>query len=736
MSGEFSLADLGVPSEPSPEERVGTQVAGCTLGRLLGRGGMGTVHLARRQSDGAAVVVKFLAPEVAQNVTLRARFQREWEALKKIGAHPNVVQVHSVDAQAGEPHLVMEYVEGVPLRRILQEHGRMPPAHAMRVGRDVARGLAAIHALGLIHRDIKPDNVLVDPAGKAKIVDFGLAKDVFMTSLTMPGQLLGTASYMAPEQWESGGVDPRCDLFALGATLYHLVCGQQPFQGGDVHEISDACQTGDYVRPREVVPDLPEQLEWILVQLLEPELSFRYAHARDVAEDLDRVLAGGACSAPCLVDAHGRRFPLLFGRRFTLGSGTKCQLQVSAPGVAERHAQVRRESQGYVLRSIKGSGGTYAADALIERAHLLKDGDRLRLGSLDLTFVHPRGNREASSPLLQSVARRETPAPLVESLLAIADPRAALALLERLAPDPLAAAEAEQVLRALFGEQGARSVLTQRAGLESARAARAPVLHAVTGQALGADPRSWLAWWGRTRLSAPLQLGPAPARATLLLRGADGQACPIAPDAPTLIGRHARCHIQPADSAASRLEVMVFRLHRRLAFVDAGSRGGVVHDGVPAQAGFLDPGSVIDVAGLRLRLEAEAVDPPPPLEGGLRIVDSLSFEALVALRHPSISAALVLSLREASDRTWADRAGRALFPADPGCAEAFSQALFAALGERARAALGVLPALLGVDAGRDPAGWQRLIEERRAGLPAQVVPSGWLEISRWDAPPS
>ncbi len=316
------------------ELRAGSVFAGCEVERLLGRGGAGAAYLARRQTDGRAMVLKFLAPEVAHDPDVRARFLREGQAQERTPPHPNVVRVHGAHEERGLPFLVMDHAPGRTLLTLVQERGgRVPPREALGLARDVARGLSAVHAQGFVHRDVKPENVMVGPDGVARLLDFGLAKDLFQSGLTAPGQLLGTAYYMAPEQWDDAReATAETDLFALGATLYHLLAGRPPFDGADVTETFDLVESGDYPPLREVVPTLAgelgeavaDDLERVVAQLLQPEVALRYALAEAAARDLDLLLGGQPARLPCLMveqpaELAGRRVPLVPGRRWAIG---------------------------------------------------------------------------------------------------------------------------------------------------------------------------------------------------------------------------------------------------------------------------------------------------------------------------------------------------------------------------------------------------------------------------------
>jgi hypothetical protein len=293
------------------------------------------------------------------------------------------VRVHDVVADGDQPAILMELVDGPSLARLLAERGALPPGEAARIGREVALGLAALHAQGLVHRDIKPANVLLTAAGRAKVVDLGLAKDAFTSGLTEPGQVLGTLQFMAPEQWTSGPVDARTDVFALGATLYALLVGRPPFLGHDAAELADQIAAGDVVPPSSIVPAIGPELERVVLRALDPEPDWRHGSAEALAWDLERVARGERALVPGLASLDGRLWlPLQPGRAFVLGSGGPgTTFSVPGPGVAPRHAQVRRKARGFVVAHLRSEGAvTSVGERRVDAPVDLRDGDVLRLG--------------------------------------------------------------------------------------------------------------------------------------------------------------------------------------------------------------------------------------------------------------------------------------------------------------------------------------------------------------------
>ena len=195
---------------------VGRRLGGFTVERELGSGGMGMVVLARQESLDRPAVLKRIHPQLVADDELEARFEREAIAAARLH-HPNVVGVYDRFHNRGQQYIATEYVDGVDLAGIFAAESRLPWRIAATIALEVTRGLEAIHAHGTLHRDVKPQNLLIGRHGEVKITDFGLALDVKGSALTQPGVAVGTPPYMAPEQLRGERVDPRADLFSLGS---------------------------------------------------------------------------------------------------------------------------------------------------------------------------------------------------------------------------------------------------------------------------------------------------------------------------------------------------------------------------------------------------------------------------------------------------------------------------------------------------------------------------------------
>jgi len=256
--------------------------------RELGRGGMGAVFLARDAQLGEQVALKVISAHLSGEAAAAAeRFRREASAARKI-THPNVIRIHDLgeDPAAGELFLSMEYFPGMTLADLLRRRGALPLDEARDILGQVCDGLEAAHKAGVIHRDLKPGNILCNDRRQVKIIDFGLAKASFMAGMTATGLILGTPEYMAPEQVRGRDVDGRTDIYALGAVAYHVLCGVPPFGGETPIAIGFAHCTQPVRPPTELRPDLPPRMAGALVRALAKEPRDRFDSVAEMRTEL------------------------------------------------------------------------------------------------------------------------------------------------------------------------------------------------------------------------------------------------------------------------------------------------------------------------------------------------------------------------------------------------------------------------------------------------------------------
>ena len=257
---------------------------------VLGSGGMGVVFRAEDARLERVVALKVIAPTLSANSIARERFLREARALAAI-EHDHVVHLYQVGEEHGIPFLAMQLLEGESLENRLQRMGRLPIPEVLRIGREAAEGLAAVHARGIVHRDVKPTNLWLESGrDRVKLFDFGLAAAARRDpQLTMPGTLIGSPAYMAPEQVRGGAADPRSDLFSLGCVLYRLCTGTLPFQGTDTISVLAAIATQSPRPIRSLNPEVPPALDALVIRLLSKESDGRPPSASAVVEAITSI---------------------------------------------------------------------------------------------------------------------------------------------------------------------------------------------------------------------------------------------------------------------------------------------------------------------------------------------------------------------------------------------------------------------------------------------------------------
>ena len=276
--------DLGFLEPPDPEnpDQIG-RFGPYEVISVLGRGGMGIVLKAFDPALHRVVAIKVLAPQLAAGADARRRFVREGRAAASV-CHEHVVTIHAVDELAGLPYLVMQYVGGKTLQGRIDRDGPLDAKEVLRIGMQAASGLAAAHAQGLVHRDVKPGNILLENGvERVKLTDFGLARAVDDPSLTQAGIVAGTPEYMAPEQARGEPLDGRADLFALGAVLYAMATGRSPFRASSTMAVLRKVCDEDPRPIRALNPDVPPWLAAIIARLLAKDPTERYATAAEVA---------------------------------------------------------------------------------------------------------------------------------------------------------------------------------------------------------------------------------------------------------------------------------------------------------------------------------------------------------------------------------------------------------------------------------------------------------------------
>jgi hypothetical protein len=283
-AGGWRAVDHG-PDRPAAGDPLPEAIAGCKVQRLIGHGGMGRVYLARDPVLERNVAIKLMHPGRAADPVARQRFLRESRATAAV-IHPHVMTIHQVGEHAGCPYIIMQHVDGPTLTKYREEKGHLSYRESLRIGRQIAEGLAAAHAVGLVHRDVKPDNVLLEGSSHSvRIIDFGLARDIDSreAQLTLDGAVVGTPAYMSPERIGAEAVDTRSDLFGLGVILYELLADRLPFEGRSMVSILAAIARGMPPDLGSTVSDLPPEAARLVMQLIAHDPADRPASAGEVA---------------------------------------------------------------------------------------------------------------------------------------------------------------------------------------------------------------------------------------------------------------------------------------------------------------------------------------------------------------------------------------------------------------------------------------------------------------------
>ena len=382
---------------PVPEDLVGEKIAHFSVLEKLGEGGMGVVYKARDEKLGRIVALKLVPEAVATDAAKRARLLREARSAAAV-THANIAAIYEVGEDGGRVYLAMEYIEGDTLRRKLRG-GALPMTEALRIARSVARALARAHDRGIVHRDLKPENIVLDEDGEVKVLDFGLAKlreehpavdrgtlETADTAeqVTLEGHILGTPGYMSPEQAKGKDVDHRADIFALGAVLYEMLTGTQPFRGETTFDVLVAVSRDEPERASTLNHEVTPALERILQGCLAKSPDDRYANARSLVSALDGLLGASiSISASSIPNPPRRRAPFIWGAAaaIALAGGVAAVLltrdhdegrrrRPAAPSGASASVKVSAD----IPTPDKPGGNSAALDAYRRGLQLLRDG--------------------------------------------------------------------------------------------------------------------------------------------------------------------------------------------------------------------------------------------------------------------------------------------------------------------------------------------------------------------------
>ena len=303
-----------------PDSPIGMEVGGCKIVEQIGKGSMGAVYKAKHVGLNRYVAVKLL-PTVSDDQELVKRLLFEARAIAKL-EHPNIVQVYDVGFQRGYFFMVMQLLKGETLEARIREAKKLPVHTALEIARDVAQGLAAAHEKGVIHRDVKPANIMLTEDGRARLTDFGLAQDVENPE-EAPGIIVGTPFYMSPEQWLGHKADERSDFYSLGVILFLAVTGRHPFQGATVQDLMNQHLKVPPPSPSTVDPGISDGLSAVIRKLISKPPKKRYPTAAALLEDLGRLMKD---EDPEALREFGDMVRCGFCETMNLASDKKCKV--------------------------------------------------------------------------------------------------------------------------------------------------------------------------------------------------------------------------------------------------------------------------------------------------------------------------------------------------------------------------------------------------------------------------
>jgi eukaryotic-like serine/threonine-protein kinase len=354
----------------SSSQMIGTVLSGrYRLQAKLGSGGMSTVYLARDQTLDRDVAVKVMHREMSEQPDQLERFRQEARAVAKL-SHPNVVAVIDAGEDGGHPYIVFEYVEGETLKQRIARVGALDPQEALAYAIEIARGLTVAHARNMVHRDIKPQNVLIDAEGRAKLTDFGISRQLEQDGMTATGRVLGTTDYVAPEQAMGHGADPRSDIYSLGVVLYEMLIGQVPFHADSQVGVAMKHVNEDLPDVQQRRPEVSAAAALVVERATDKDPDRRYQDVGEMIDDLSTALEVEAARAGSTTGEATSVLDAVPPAKRKLGGGARWSwaailliVLVGAGALAAVQLISSGDSPGGGGGALKGKGGTIAIES-------------------------------------------------------------------------------------------------------------------------------------------------------------------------------------------------------------------------------------------------------------------------------------------------------------------------------------------------------------------------------------
>ncbi|MBL4847461.1 MAG: protein kinase [Planctomycetes bacterium] len=741
LRGLMAILDSAGPPQPaaSTDPLVGRRFGEFVTEEKLGEGAMGKIYRARKSDEAGPsnyVVKVFTSAESEDDLE---RIRREGELLDQI-QHPNVVRSFGGGREGEWHYLIMEFVQGETLQELMERRRRLPWEGAIRAVGQIAQALRAIHLLGIVHRDVKPHNVLVKSDGTLKLCDFGLAKAADAVQVrSRAGMILGSPAYIAPEQWGDHDVDARADLFALGVVSYFLVTGAYPFRGRTPADFAIRIRAGDYPPLETLAPGVRPALSWVVTQLLERDRRYRTPTAGALVEDLARVLQQKLPNVPRLEGPGGAFLAMVGKDMFKIGRSPKCDLWLDNPELAEVHVRLERTVSGLLLRTIDEAAWVEVNGQRVQGEVALKPDDEVLLGSGE-PWIYRAGNlatnrkarRRGESerydvlPAPEAEVNVVLPALTVDALVDGGHPLALLACIEDLDQRALGVRIERSVSAAVSAEVGSELVRRMRTRARQIGIRRCEwlsnCLFHTTYENLGAEVDAWLVWWWDARERYPVQVRPERPvqRAYVDIEASDGRRR-IGLDRALnewAVGRSLQSEVSIRDASVSRNHATLLRLGRGYAFRDLGSRQGVRIDGERCTLGTLLPGDVLQLGRVKVQFGLEEEQSAGPNQPAW--IDRLCFTVLVEEAAPQVIRALIGLL---DPEGLAAKLSPLLEPRAPGVTQ---DLLVPFLHTQCRQALEALPRACNVDYGDEASRWMEWWHLNASRTPPQLAPQGWL----------